>query len=247
MIDEITITKNLIKLLSKESGLFGHVKTWGMKKEPYEFLGYELSESFTPTLELMNDIQRKNLFSIMSYFEIHAKPLKEILLAVQSKNNNFETLFYETAWSHFMTVVMFGILEVAVNISPQKILKTSGYLDKKKSIKQFLSTYLSNEKQEDIAKRYYIEPYLSSRKPVKSFSEVVDHLWDEIRSDFVHEAGLQSKGLDWATFGGGVGTQDDPITVHTDVPMAELLKIAWESVLGSYGYKGFLKPHKYKK
>jgi hypothetical protein len=245
--DETTITKSLEKLLSKEGGLFGHVKTWGMQKEPYEFIGYELSEDFAPTLRVMTDVQRKNLFSIMTYFEIHSKPLKEILLVVQSKNNNIETIFHETAWSHFMTIVMFGMLEVAVKISPLAIKNEKGYLKKQESIRVFLLTHIALEKQKDIAKRYFIEPSLSLKKSVSSFSEVIDHLWSEIRSGFVHEAGLQSKGLDWTAFSGGVGTKEDPITVHTDVPMAELLKITWEVVLVSYGYKGHLRPHGYKK
>ncbi len=247
MIDEATVEKSLTKLLSKESGLFGHVRTWGMRKEPYEFIGYELSETFVPTLESMTDVQRKNLFSIMAYFEIHARPLKEILLVVQSKGDSVETIFHEIAWSHFMTIVMFGIIEVAVKISPSAITNKSGYLKKRESIQAFLSEHIPIEKQKDIAKRYYVEPSLSSKKSVNSFPEVIDHLWFEIRSGFIHDVGLQSKGLDWTAFGGGIGTEDDPITVHTDVPIAELLQITWQAVLTSYGYKGFLKPHNYKK
>jgi hypothetical protein len=242
MIDEVTIAKKLKELLSRESGLFGHQRTWGMKKEPYEFIGYELSEEFVPTLELMTDIQRKNLFSIMSYFEIHAKPLKEILLAVQSKGKNFEIIFHETAWSHFMIIVMFGILEVAVKISPLAHRYENGYLKKKKSIQDFLLAYIPITKQEDVVRRYYIEATLSSKKSVSSFSELIDHLWFEVRGEFVHDAGLQSKGLDWTAFGGGNGTKDDPIMVHTDVPVAELLQITWQAILKSYGYKGLLIP-----
>jgi hypothetical protein len=246
-IDEAVIVNSLTKILSKESGLFGHEPTWGATKEPYELIGYELSEDFVPTLESMTENQRKNFFSVMSYFEIHAKPLKEILLALQSKGNNIDTIFYELAWSHFMTIVMFGMLEVVVKISPQAIQNKHGnFIKKQESIRSFLLENTPIEKQKDIAQRYYVEPLFSSKK-VASFSDVIDHLWEEIRSGFVHDGGLQSKGLGWTTFSGGMGTKNDPIKVHTDVPVAELLQITWQAILNSYGYKGELKPHKYKR
>ncbi len=80
---------------------------------------------------------------------------------------------------------------------------------------------------------------INYKKEIKNFSDVIDHLWYQIRSGFIHDAGIESKGLEWGTLS-GIGTKDDPITTKHDVPMEEWLQIIWQAILNSYGYKGLL-------
>jgi hypothetical protein len=45
--------------------------------------------------------------------------------------------------------------------------------------------------------------------------------------------------MEWTTLR-GIGSQEDPIVLGSDVPMQELLQITWQAILNSYGYTGQL-------
>jgi hypothetical protein len=237
------INKKLSDILSQESGYFGRIDTWGQRPTKYEYVGYELDIDFMSTLQSLSEEERKSFVRIINYFEIHANPLKKML------NDNSKQALYdfysECAWSHFMTVIMFGMLEVAVKSSPSCIVwqnQKKGQIKKLDSINSFLETFLSQDIRDDIAKRYKTE----DNKKLNSFSKVIEHLWQEIRSGFVHEASLDYKGTEWTTLS-GIGSKEDPIKIGTDVPMQELLQITWQAILNSCGYKGLVKLSKYKK
>lgn len=238
--DLLKINQKLIEILSQDKGYFGRVYTWGQRPTEYEYVGYELDTDFSPILKTMSDDQRSNLTRIINYFEIHVNPLKKMLDG--DTNKTLYGLYSEWAWSHFMTVVMFGMLEFAVKLTPCAKYNSKGHLQKYISIKSFLETYLSEDVRNDIAKRYKTE---TSNK-LNSFTEVIEHLWQEIRSGFIHEAGIHSKGLEWGTLT-GIGTEENPITIETDVPVQELMQITWQAILRSYGYLGSLRLPKYGK
>jgi len=233
------INRKLVEILSQEKGYFGRVFTWGQGPAEYEYIGYEFTEDFFSTLQKMSGDQRENLIRIINYFEIYALPLKNLL--VTSEKEQLYRFNYETAWSHFMTVIMFGMLEIAVKG------KRGYFLNKKREkIKNFLEINLPREIKVSIAERYSIEEIFEYKKKIQNFSDVVDHLWDQIRSGFIHDVGIESRGLEWH-WPEGIGTKDSPITFKSDVPMQELLQITWQAILNSYGYKGVLKLPKIKK
>ncbi len=226
------INDKLIELLSSEKGYFGRVISWGQVSSKYIPIGYILSEDFIPTLTTMTVEQRKLLIDVMNYFEIHARPLKALL---NYEEDYSYTWCAEIAWSHFATVIMFGMLELATKGGRGTRLKG----DKGEQMKQFLENNLPQNKKDDIAQRYSVEDSFKSSAPIKTFSSVFDHLYEIIRCDFVHDIGLQSKGLEWNILS-GAGTNKDPITFKKDVPMQEWLQITWQAILNSLGYKGVL-------
>jgi hypothetical protein len=132
------IKEKLIDVLSQEKGYFGRVFTWGQRSTKYEHIGYELDSDIGPLMASLSEENVKCLVKIVNYFEIHAGPLKKMI-----EGDDKETLcdFYsEWAWSHFMTVVMFGMLEVAVKNTPTCIIwrnQKKGHIDKLGSIKLF--------------------------------------------------------------------------------------------------------------
>lgn len=223
------INKYLIKILGPEKGYFGRVHTWGQAANEYEQIGFIVSEDFCQMLSVMTSEQQKTLMRIATYFEIHARPLKNLLNA----NDAQYQFFSEIAWSHFSTVVMFGMLEVAVKG------KIGAELDKKgKNIKKFLEDNLPQDTKDSVVRRYSTEDVFKHQKH-KTFDEVMDHLWKNVRCGFVHDVGLESKGLEYGTLV-GTGTQEDPIRPKFDVPMPEWLQLTWQAILNSYGYKGKL-------
>jgi hypothetical protein len=229
------IKAKLEELLSQENGYFGRIYTWGQRPTDYEYVGYVLSEPIDGVLEGMSVEERQKLVRILFHFEIHAAPLKKLLRIEPGEHND---LFSDIAWSHFMTVIMFGMLEVAAKDTSFAVYRGS-YLNKQESIVRFLEGNLPDEVKADIADRYKVEQGTSPLEE-KSFSGVVRHLWHEIRSGFVHEAGIGSKGMEWHTLSGGMGSEEDPIQIGSDVPMQELLQITWQAILNSFGYKGTL-------
>ncbi len=231
------INQILIDILGPEKGYFGRVYTWGQRQTKYEYIGYELSINFFPTLCNMDKNQRKNLIKIINYFEIHALPLKTLLEA--GEKEKLCSFYYETSWSHFMTVIMFGMLEIVIKGEKNRLK------DKGKNIKQFLENNLSNEIKQKIAERYLKDRYFKKEIKYNTFSDVIDHMWFQIRSGFIHDGGVESKGLEWHTFC-GMGTKDDPLTIKSDVPMQELLQLTWQAILNSFGYKGLIKLSEYK-
>ncbi|HAM88639.1 MAG: hypothetical protein US83_C0012G0013 [Candidatus Falkowbacteria bacterium GW2011_GWC2_38_22] len=231
------IAKKLIEILSTEKGYFGRVNTLGQKPSKYEYIGYALSEDFSVTLKNMNDTQKKTLIKAINYFEIHAGPLKSILVAAEKVSFS---LFYEITWSQFMTVIMFGILEIVIK-GDNKTLYNKG-----KKINDFLQENLSDKIKNDITERYCPNSFLIKKEKYKNFSEVICHLWDEIRSGFIHDGGIESRGLEWYLLE-GIGTKEDPLTFKSDVPMQEFLQITWQAILNSFGYKGEIILPSYKK
>lgn len=226
------VNKKLIEILSEEKGYFGCVYTWGgQRPTDYEFIGYELTENFLPILKNMSDEQVMNLKRIMIYFEIHAIALKELLIA--KTKDKFSGLYYEIAWSHFMIVIMFGMLEITTKNKYGKIKMG----EKKKKIKNFFEENLSKEIKDKISKDYKVDDIYNYNEKIENFSDVFNHLWHQIRSGFIHDASMESRGLEWYELE-GIGTKDNPITFKKNVPIQDLLKITWQAILNSYGYKG---------
>lgn len=241
----IKTNQHLIEILSSERGYFGRIDTWGQRPTKYEYIGYELSEEFSPILATLSNEQRKTLGQVMTYFEIHAHPLKK-LLVVEGEHDLYK-FYSDIAWSHFMTVVMFGMLEIIVKSTKEVSLNKRGELvNKGESIKAFLNKYLSHEIKTDITERYSVDKVFGYNKKIESFSDVIDHLWQQIRCAFVHNAGLESKGLEWSTLS-RIGTKENPITISQDVPMQEWLQVTWQAILNFFGYKGILQLPKYKR
>jgi len=233
------INRILVETLSQEKGYFGRVFAWGNGPTEYKYIGYELSEDFLSTLQKMSNDQKENLVRIINYFNIYAVPLKNLLTT--SEKEQLYRFNYETAWSHFMTVIMFGMLEIAVKG------KRGYFLNRKREkIKNFLEINLPKEIKESIAERYHVEEIFKYKKKIENFSDVVDHLWDQIRSGFIHDVGIEARGLEWGWLE-GIGTKENPITLKSDVPMQELLQITWQAILNSYSYKGILELPKLKK
>jgi hypothetical protein len=239
MDDAFKTNQRFIDAISKDKGYFGCIYTWGQRSTKYEFIGYELTEDLTPALETMTDDQFMSFKKLLTYFEIHALALKELLIAYQNEKN--VGFYYQVAWSHFMTVIMFGILEMATKQKYGKI--PSG--TKKKKMKEFLENHLPDEIKTKISNSYRIDKIYQYNKEIQSFSDVFDHLWDKVRSGFIHDAGMESRGMEWHQLE-GVGTKENPITFKSDVPMQELLRITWQAILNSYGYKGALVLPRYK-
>ncbi len=236
---EIELNQKLIEVLSQEKGYFGRVDTWGQRPTKYEYVGYELTEDLLPVLKAMSDKQLTNLRMIILHFEIHAIPLKNLLTAEQGEHS-LDKLWSEISWSQFMTVVMFGMLELAIKGKRKGWLQSKGV-----KIVKFLEENLPSEIKNDIAKRYKVEEVFKYPREIKTFADVIDHLWSEVRSGFIHDGGIESRGMEWSSLK-GIGSKDDPITILQNVPMQELLQITWWAILNSFGYKGQLKLPKYK-
>lgn len=225
------INEHLKNILSPDKGYFGRVQTWGQTPNEYEPIGFVPTEDFEPMLSSMTDEQRKNLVMIMTYFEIHAHPLRNLLNADDPEQ--LYKLYSEISWSHFATVVMFGMLEVAVKGQRGVWLKKKG-----ERIKKFFEDNLPQDTKDDVVRRYSTEDIFKHPKH-KTFGEVIDHLWQNVRGGFVHDVGLESKGLEYHSLV-GMGTKEEPITIKSDVPMPEWLQLTWQAILNSYGYTGKL-------
>lgn len=225
------INQYLKDILGPEKGYFGRVDTWGQTPNKYEQIGFVPTEDFEPMLSTMTDEQRKNLVMIMTYFEIHTHPLKNLLNADDPEQ--LYKFYSEIAWSHFATVVMFGMLEVAVKRQRGLWLNNKG-----EKIKKFLKDNLPQNTKDDVVRRYSTEDIFKHPKH-QTFDEVVDHLWSSVRGNFVHDVGLESKGLEYNSLV-GIGSKEEPITIKSDVPMPEWLQLTWQAILNSYGYTGKL-------
>jgi len=206
-----------------------------MRIEPYLKI---LLKKLKPKYKLAIATNRTNTmptvlreFGLEQYFDY-------VVCALDVKNpkpdpEQLYKFYSEIAWSHFATVVMFGMLEVAVKGQKGLWLKKKG-----EKIKKFLEDNLPQDVKDDVVRRYSTEDLFKHPKH-QTFGEVIDHLWGNVRGGFVHDVGLESKGLEYGTLI-GMGTKDDPIRTKTDVPMPEWLQLTWQAILNSYGYKGKL-------
>ncbi len=225
------ISQHLKNILGPEKGYFGRIYTWGQTSNEYEQIGFVPTEDFDLMLSSMTNEQRKNLVMLMTYFEIHTHPLKNLLNTDEPEQ--FYKFYSEIAWSHFVTVVMFGMLEVAVKGQKGLWLNNKGA-----KIKKFLEDNLPQKTKNDIVRRYSTEQIFNHKKH-GTFGEIVDHLWEDVRGGFVHDVGLESKGLEYYSLE-GIGTKEEPVRVKSDVPMSEWLQLTWQAILNSFGYTGKL-------
>ena len=198
----------------------------------------EFFDDFYPILEGMDINQYSNFFKIVTYFEIHASPLSKLFIV--DEEDFLDKFNSEIAWSHFMTLILFGMIEIACKrVYPDDISKKGDLKDKGKNIKKFLNEYLDEELKLDIAKRYKVDNKFSEGISIEKFDDVVDHLWSNIRCGFVHDATIESKSLESYSMS-GLGSEDDPIKLATDVAVHEWVKIIWQAILKSHGYMGTL-------
>lgn len=233
------IYPTLLNILSIQNGYFGRVPTMGQRPEPYSYIGFKLSESFKSSLQQMSEKQLKSLTSIMTFFEIHMHPLKNLLIASDNEHllHQFSAM---TAWSHFSTIVMFGMLEIAVkNECMAELNQHGGVKYKGKEIYEFLEHNLSSEMKKGVTDRY-ANKGTRLEKRSESFKAIVDHLWEEIRSGFVHEGSIHSIGLEYTELNNATGSLHDPTEITSNVPMQEWLQLTWQAILNSFGYKGQL-------
>jgi hypothetical protein len=236
--DLVKMNDRLVEILSPESGYFGRIFTWGQRSTAYEHIGYILTEDFLPTLQKMSIGQEKSLAKTMNYFWVHSHALKYLLGTYVERKN--DRLYCEIVWSQFMIVIMFGMLEIVA-----KGDETSLYR-KEEKIKKFLEDNLSQDFKDKISERYFIEDGSKYKEREQNFGNVIDHLWSEVRSGFIHDASMQSISLEWQRFE-GLGTRDNPMTIRSLVPVQEFLQMAWQSILHSYGYNGSLELPKWNK
>lgn len=222
----------LTEVIGLKNGYFGRIFNWSQETRPYSYIGFELTEDFSSTLNEMTEAQHDVLKRIIMYFEIHMRPLKNMLNA--SDNEHRAHRFYtEIAWSHFSTLIMFGMLEIAIKTNHRNLQ------NKGQKICAFLNENLPEETKQSITSRYSNRG-TSINERSQSFTAIVDHLWTEIRSGFVHEGSIHSIGLENIEFSRATGTKEDPIIVTSNVPMYEWLQATWQAILNSYGYKGEL-------
>jgi hypothetical protein len=237
------INDKLNEIFAVSNGYFGTVDTWGLQAAKYVNIGCVPSLETLDCVKALNVKQLNDLMRMIVYFEMHMKPLKS-MIDVQSENT-LDKWHKQTAWSHFATVIMFGLIEVAVKtIELNKDIDE--YLNEKgKNIYSFLNKYISEEQQADIVQRYKSKNTIFNRPNVTNFKGVVADLWDEFRSGFVHSAGVHSVPLEPTSITNGGQTKEgyQIMALHTEVPMYEWLIIAWQAILNSYGYKGKLKPN----
>lgn len=224
------LNKNLLEILGPDSGFFGRVYTWGQRPTEYEYVGYVLSEDLLPLLRQMSLQNRKTLSTIIIYFDIHMRPLKRLLN--RENEEQLYILYSDMAWSHFATVVMFGMLEIAVKGGRGPQLRSKGA-----RIRDFLEDNLSTDMKASVARRYKVDELFKTAEALTDFGSVVEHMWEEVRGGFVHDAGVQYRGMEWTTLN-GLGSKEDPIRVGSDVPMQEWLQLTWQAILNSFGYKG---------
>ncbi len=235
----IKVNEKLISLLSEETGLFGKIYSWGYgTNEKYVNVGVELSDDFYPVLENMDINQYSNFFKIITYFEIHASPLSKLF---HINEKDFLDEFYsKIAWSHFITLILFGMIEIACKrVYPDEVDTRGNLKEKGNNIKKFLNQYLADELKLDITKRYKVDDTFSEGVNIEKFDDVINHLWSSIRCGFVHDATIESKSLESYSMS-GLGSKEDPIRLATDVAVHEWIKIIWEAILKSHGYLGTL-------
>ncbi len=235
----VSVNAKLASLLGEEAGLLGKIYSWGYgTNEKYINVGVELSDDFYPILEAMDINQYSNFFKIVTYFEIHASPLSKFF--IMDEDDFLDKFNSKIAWSHFMTLILFGMTEIACKrVYPDEISGKGDLKDKGKNIKKFLNEYLDEELKLDIAKRYKVDDKFSEGISIKKFDDVVDHLWSNIRCGFVHDATIESNSLESYSMS-GLGSKDDPIKLATDVAVHEWVKIIWQAILKSHGYMGTL-------
>ncbi|QQS22736.1 hypothetical protein IPM19_03850 [bacterium] len=163
------------------------------------------------------------------------EPLKSILES--HTEMSLDRFYAETAWSHFAIVIMFGLLEVAVKVG--KGIAIEDFLgDKGREIKAFFVKYLDVERQTKIAEDY--KPIDDTRK-LTTFEDVVQDMWDEYRSGFVHSVGVHSVPHEPVSFGDGGEKDGIPvIAISKEVPVFTWLIITWQAIFKSLGFKGNL-------
>lgn len=229
------IKERFRNIFTPSSHFFGRTRAFWKAENKFEWVGCVPESGFYDFLGSLSDEEQMQLAKILTYFEIHMGPLRLLL------ENSEDEIPEGLAWSHFATIIMFGMLEVAVKIIEKNAKFDSRLYDTGKELYSFLDKYLENETKESIKRRYKKDQYASNPAPSESFQEVVQHLWAEIRCGFAHSVGIHSVGLE---FGGlRLAGEKDGVPVITNwsnVPMSEWLVVTWKAILTSYGFNGRL-------
>lgn len=229
------IQKKIEELFDSSQGLFGRVDSWGQTQAKFVRIGCVFDTDLILFLNKLSELQQRSLTRMLTYFEGHMKPLKRMLDT--HSESLLDRWFTETAWSHFSVVIMFGLLEAAVKTIELKSDFDTKLYDKGNEIKKFLVKHISLEQQTEVVKNY------KSKDPApakfNNFSEVIDDMWNEYRSGFIHSVRVHAVPLESYSIS-GIGTKKDPLSFPRQVAMYEWLILTWQAILNAYGYKGKL-------
>lgn len=230
-----TLNNKLKEVFAKSNGYFGRVYTWGQTETKYVSIGCAPDVDTLGFIQQLNEQEKKNLTRLLTYFEMHGKALKYMLGA--ETDNQLDNWFIETSWSHFATVIMFGLLEAAIKTVEKKGALDDKLYDKGNEIKNFLEKYISQEQKISIVEHYKSANVIPTK--LSNFSEVIDDMWNEHRSGFIHSVGVHAVPLEPHSVS-GIGTKESPLSFPRQVAMYEWLILAWQAILNAYGYKGKL-------
>lgn len=226
MEDNLKLKERFIDIFSPSSHLFGRVRTHGRSENKFEWNGCAVDKYTFDFVDRLSPAERKDLAKILTYFEIHMRPLRLLL--------EEDEILNEIAWSHFATLIMFGMLEVAVKVRQEGISSDSKLENKGRKIRDFLELHLPDSTKQALTQRYKTNIIRDKSVRKGNFKEVTQHLWEEVRSEFTHSAGIHWLGFE---FGGLEQSNEKGGTVITfwqDVPIQEWLILTWQAIFHSF-------------
>jgi len=104
-----------------------------------------------------------------------------------------------------------------------------------------LKNNLEQEEIDQIVKYYLGEKRSNGELKLNSLEDVIGHLWGEIRSDFIHNIGVESLYNESTTFSINKN-KPDTIIVHSNLSMSNFLYLSWKAIFRDLGYIGDLNP-----
>jgi len=204
----------------------------------------------------MSFLERESFSKLLAFFCFHMKPLSRLNI----KDDTINDFFGPMVWSNFSLVVMMSVLEkytkgrykrkeflellienIPINSEEQLIMLSAEQrkTNPPPSVLRFSELFSKNleEKEIDrIIKNYMAEKQSSGEIKISSIEEVFKHLWEEVRSGFIHNVGLESIYNESTIF--KLSKKPGVITVSDNLSMSNFLFLSWKAIFRHLGYAG---------
>ena len=228
-------------------------------------LGRDWRMNFSDNLNIflfdLPDEKRKKLIRILGVFRLHMEPIW-VLIRKEEKNENRGS-FSGEVWAKVAISIMTSLIDFLTKDTevPRKsfvdflaenfIIRIKNQEDIKilsnehsqqyppsiiKRLVEFYSMYLDAKDQEEIVNKYATERRLEGKIKIKNLKDVVQDIYNNIRSGFLHGTGLESMYTESEFFTSEDGYKT--LTYHQTISVSQFLYLSWKAIFRYFGFTG---------
>lgn len=228
-------------------------------------LGRDWRMNFSDNLNIfLSDLpneKSKKLIRVLGVFRIHMEPIW-VLIRKEEKNENRDS-FSGEVWAKVAISIMTSLIDFLTKDTevprksfvdflvenflriknPQKDIKVLSDEHSRqyppsiiKRIYEFYSAHLDDKDKEEMINKYTTERRLERKIRSRDLKDVIQDIYNNIRSGFLHGTGLENMYVESEFFTSEDGYKT--LTYHQTISASHFLYLSWKAIFRYFGFTG---------